>query len=140
MADAFPDHANVALRERIDNLFYDLDYDYSIPADEWYGGNEDEYDNEDEKPLMYLEREILGRDIFNGLEIIATDQLALIELASGKWIIERHVCLETENDNEEIEDYFSINMYSGEIYYDDMSKHDIAQHEFEKRLRMVEDI
>lgn len=122
----------------MDQLFYGTDYE-SVPVTEWLGGQE-ERDVDGKKPLMVWERELLGRDIIRGLEVTASDRLAMLELASGSYVIERYVCLETEDDDEEIEDCFSMNMVNGEIYYEDQSHHENALEEFTKRFRIVEDL
>lgn len=139
MADASPERMNQELCRRVDQLFYGTDY-ISIPVSEWLGDNDGERDSEGKKPLLVWERELLGRDIFRGLEVMASDRLALLEQKSGEFIMERFVCLETENDDEETEDYFSLNMFNGEIYYEDQENHDNAIQEFTERFRIVEDI
>jgi hypothetical protein len=139
MADASPERMNQELCHRVDQLFYGTDY-VSIPVSEWLGDNDGERDSEGKKPLLVWERELLGRDIFRGLEVMASDRVALLEQKSGELIMERYVCLETENDDEETEDYFSLNMFNGEIYYEDQENHDNAIQEFTERFRIVEDI
>lgn len=140
MAEFSPyDHTDQDLRERVDRLFQGTDY-VSATVGEWLGDEDMDRDGDGKKPLLVWERELLGRDIIQGLEVTASDRLALLEQMSGELIMERYVCLETEDDDCETEDSFSMNMYNGDVYYEDQACHDTAATEFMKRFKIVEDI
>lgn len=138
MAETSSDFCNWELRERADRIFYGIAYE-DVPLHEWFG-DELEYADEGKEPLLAWERETIGRDIMQGLEVVASDRIALFRKISGELCMERHVCLDTEDDDEETIDFYSMNMYSGEIAAENgMSYESIAQ-DFENRFRIVEDI
>lgn len=139
MSDASPDYLNQELRQRVDQVFYGSDYE-SAPASDWLEDDEEEYDLEGYKPLLAWEREAIGRDIFNSLEVTVTDKLALLESVTGELVMERVVFLETENDEGDEEDCLTMNMYDGQIFYENEVRHETAAQEFNNRFRIVEDL
>ncbi len=138
MADTSPHFRNRELRERADYIFCGLEYE-DVPLDEWFG-DEFEYADDGKTPLLAWERETIGRDIMQGFEVVASDRLALFSTIGGGLCVERHVCLDTEDDDAETIDFYSINMYNGEITTENGFSYDSIRQDFENRFKIVEDI
>lgn len=135
MADTSPHYVNEGMRERIDRLFYGLEYEV-MPVDEWLEGDTEPAP----EPLSVWYRELLGRDILRGHEVTAQDTLVVSAKACGELIMERFVYLDTEDDDEVTIDHYVLNMYSGEIdaLYPEGQQYPVQN--FENRFRIVEDL
>ena len=121
------------LSHRIDAAFSLVDYE-SLSEQEWTNEEEDTI-----KPLLSWERELIGRDICSGIEVLVSDRLALLENA-GELVMERMVCIEAEDANGEELGDLALNVYNGEIFYEAITTEQQALQDFEKRFNIIENI
>ena len=127
--------ANSELIQRIDRLFLTTTF-ASGDAKSWLEDDED-LDAQGKKPLLVWEREVHGRNL-EDTEVFLTDSLALLQQKTGEWILERWVYLDTEiGDNDG--PCFFLNMYDGQMYYENQEHHDVAVEVFDEKLRIVEE-
>lgn len=124
------------MRGRVEQLFFGTEYE-NIPVEEWLDGEVEQ----NQRIMLIMAREIIGRDIFSGLEVTAQDTVMVTRQLCGKLAVERIVYLDTEDDDEETVDHYALWMYTGELdtlYQNSQQQSSIDN--FEKRFRIVEGI